>query len=418
MNLSINTRGLLASVAAVIATALTFELLLLVLPSGIVGFLTVGAAYVVGVLVGGSISPGHRQLTSVAPLLPLALLAPRAVDASDLTQILLLGVVALGLNILTGWAGQLNLAQGIFVGLGAYTTAILGTDHQWPLLLTLPAAGLVVAAFGAILGVVALRFADVYLAVLTTAVALTAPVLLKHYSGLTHGTLGISVTPLTVPSSLQSSISVFTYNYVIALVIAAIAVVTSWRLLSGRVGRALLALRDSEHAAQGVGINVTRFKVLAFILSAFWAGVAGGLYAITIGYIAPDSFGLFYGIQFIIMIVVGGTSSIPGSFVGAAFVYALSTHVQEINIPGHVGGQNFDIPQQAVFAVVLILVAIAAPRGIAGLITNLRRASRLHRLPLLGRAFGSHEQGLQAAGGQPRYPEPVPGEQPPIRVRT
>ena len=368
-------RALISLLASAIAALVVFEVLMLI---GLSGYAVLIVSFAGGLVVGRVLGHDARR-AALGALIPLALLAPQAVADTELTQILILAVAALGLNILTGWAGQLNLAQGIFVGLGAYTTAILGTDHGWPLLVTMPVAGVVAAVVGAVLGVIALRFAGLYLAMLTTSVALVAPVLLKHYGSLTGGTEGISVNPVELPASIASSISSAQFNYALALLVAIIAAALSWNILSRRTGRALWALRDSTPAAQGIGVDITRYKVLAFAMSSFWAGIAGSLYAITVGFINPDSFGLFYGIQFLIMIVLGGVSTIAGSFIGAALVYELMTQVQSVGIPVTVAGQTLALPQQAVAGIVLILLVILVPRGVTGLLYDTSAWASLRR---------------------------------------
>ena len=205
-------------VGAPVAFAL-YEVLNLI---GLSGIPVLMVSYVGGLVAGRVLGRDPRR-AALGALVPLALVAPQTVAATELTQILILAVAALGLNILTGWAGQLNLAQGIFVGLGAYTTAILGTNHGWPLLLTLPVAGVLAAAVGALLGAIALRFAGVYLAVLTTSVALVVPIVLKHYSALTGGAQGIAVNPVELPAGVASTMTSEQFNYALALLVAMIA---------------------------------------------------------------------------------------------------------------------------------------------------------------------------------------------------
>ncbi len=391
-NLTRLPRALISLLAAALAALVVFEVLMLI---GLSGYVVLIVSFVGGLVVGRVLGHDARR-AALGALVPLVLLAPQAVADTELTQILILAVAALGLNILTGWAGQLNLAQGIFVGLGAYTTAILGTDHGWPLLVTIPVAGVVAAVVGAVLGVIALRFAGLYLAMLTTSVALVVPVLLKHYGSLTGGTEGISVNPVELPAAVASSISTAQFNYALALLVAVIAAALSWNILSRRTGRALWALRDSTPAAQGIGVDITRYKVLAFAMSSFWAGIAGSLYAITVGFINPDSFGLFYGIQFLIMIVLGGVSTIAGSFIGATLVYELMTQVQSVGIPLTVAGQTLALPQQAVAGVVLILLVVLVPRGVTGLLYDTSAwASLRRRLPARRTSTDTTETGSQ-----------------------
>lgn len=388
--------ALVSAIIAAVASLVGYEIVTAVRLSG---FVALVLSYICGLVAGRLVGRDARR-AALGALVPLAFVAPDVVADTELTQILILGIVALGLNILTGWAGQLNLAQGIFVGLGAYTTAILGTQHGWPLLATIPVAGVVCALIGLALGMLALRFAGVYLAVLTTSVALVVPVVLKHFSDLTGGAQGISVDAVHLPARLATSLGTNQFNYFLVLVIAVVAAALSWNILSRRTGRAFWALRDSPPAAAGIGVDVTRYKVVAFGLSSFWAGVAGALYAITVGFINPDSFGLFYGVQFLTMIVIGGLSTIAGSFIGAALIYELTTQVQTVGLPGSIGGQDLSLPQQSVFALILILVVIVAPRGIAGLLYGTAGWSRL------GRRWFRRESGA----AQPPGTGPVSGE--------
>lgn len=335
--------------------------------SGVTGMPVLAAALLVGILAGGA-RGSHWGPATVGSLVTLTLLAPSAVASVELVQILILAIAALGLNVLTGWTGQLNLAQGIFVGLGAYVTAILHSSYGWELLLTIPVAGLSTALLGVILGIVALRFTQVYLAVLTAALAFVAPSVLKRFDGLTGGVRGLAIDPMVLPRWLEGPVSTggWSFNYALVVVVSTLAAYLTWNFVSGPAGRAFIAVRDSEKAASGAGVSVTRYKVLAFLISSFWAGIAGSLYAITVGFINPDSFGLFYGITFLTMIVVGGLGTIGGSFVGAAIIYELMTRVESVGLPLAIGGQELSLPQQGVFGVVLILVMIIAPRGVVG----------------------------------------------------
>lgn len=353
--------------ALVLAALISLGVFELLFQLGVLsGWLLLVVPFVAG-LSGGAYVTKERRSAAIGALVPLAILAPNAVAASTLTQILVLAIVALGLNVLTGWAGQINLAQGVFVAVGAYTTALLNTREQWPLLATIPVAGVLAALIGLGLGVVALRFEGVYLAILTTALALVAPIVLKHYGSITGGASGISV-PRLQPSGGFSGLSGDQLNYLIVLVLAVLAAALTSNMLRGRIGRALWFIRDSPIAAAGVGIDVTRYKVLAFTVSSFWAGIGGAAYALTIGFVTPDAFGLFYGVQFLTMIVVGGLSTVGGAFIGAFLVYELSAHVQTIGLPFDIAGQPIALPQQAVFGLILIAVVLLLPAGITGLL--------------------------------------------------
>ncbi|MCW2782184.1 MAG: livM [Marmoricola sp.] len=385
-------------VGLVISALVTWLLNEVLFPTPLNGYLVVLFAYVGGVVV-ARLSRGDHRYAALGPLVPLVFLAQNSIGVTELTQILILAIAALGLDLITGWTGQLNLAQGIFIGLGAYVTAILASKHGWPILLTLPLAGLVAAAAGLLLGVLALRFDGVYLAVLTSAVALAGPVLLLHYKSITNGVNGIIVNQPQPPGAFADWLDTDQWGYYVTVVMAIIAVCISWNLLSGRIGRALRALRDSPIAAKGIGVDLTRYKVLAFAVGSFWAGLAGGLYAMTIGFVSADSFGLFYSIQFLTIIVVGGLSTISGAFVGAVVIYELSTNVQTIGFATTVNGVALSIPQAAVYAILLILVVIFAPKGIIGIFSDKSDWSRLTQ-----RLRGGHNRSTDVVQAQADRP--------------
>lgn len=390
-------RGAAFLLAASIALAV-FELLLQT--GALTGWVLLLLPFIAG-LAAGTYVTHERRSAAVGALVPLAILAPSAYPASALTQILVLAIIALGLNVLTGWTGQINLAQGVFVAVGAYTTALLTTREHWPVLATIPVAGVLAALLGLLLGIVALRFAGVYLAILTTALALVAPIVLKHYGTVTGGASGVSV-PRLQPSGTFGGFSADQLNYTIVLVLAVLAAVVTSNMLRGRIGRALWFVRDSPVAAAGVGIDVTRYKVLAFTVSSFWGGIGGAAYALTIGFVTPDAFGLFYGVQFLTMIVVGGLSTVGGAFIGAFLVYELSTNVQTIGLPLDIAGQPVSLPQQAVFGLILIATVLLLPAGITGLLYK-RPAQHLASVrQVWGRARGHTDKAA------PTVPAPPP----------
>lgn len=351
--------------AALISAALALGVFQLGFRMGwAIGWPLMAVSFLAG-YVGGSHWTNEKRSAAIGALVPLAVVAPSVVPAATLTQILVLAIAALGLNVLTGWTGQINLAQGVFVAFGAYTTALLVTRGHWPLLATIPVAGVVAAVAGLLLGLIALRFVGVYVAILTSALAIATPIVLKHYGELTGGASGISVPRVEF---FEDALPVDNINYIIVLALAGLAALLTSNLLSGQIGRALWLVRDNPIAAAGVGINITRYKVLAFTVSSFWAGIAGAAYALTIGFVTPDAFGLFYGVQFLTMIVVGGLSTVGGAFIGAFIVYQLTTNVQTIGIPLDIAGQQVALPQQAVFGLILIAVVLLLPDGVANVL--------------------------------------------------
>jgi len=261
-------------------------------------------------------------------------------------------VALLGLNILTGYTGQISLGHGAFVAIGAYTTAVLATQHGVRDLWTIPAAGVVAGVAGYAFGYPALRLEGVYLALATFAVAIATPSLAKRFPGLTGGGTG-----------MQLHLSATHRVYVLTWCIAGALFAASWFLLRGRFGRTLRAVRDSEVAAVSVGVDAARYKRLALGISAFYAGVAGSLLAITISHVNPDTFPPGLSILLLTGAVVGGLGSVLGPLVGALFVEFVPLYAQ-------------DVSKQAptvVYGLVLVIGMFVAPTGAAGLARSSRR---------------------------------------------
>lgn len=278
-------------------------------------------------------------------------------------------IAALGLQIVTGYAGLISLGQGGFMLVGAYVTTILSVDHGWNDLATIPVAGLITAVLGFLFGLPALRLRGVYLALATFAIPIALVALAKKYSGLTGGSGGKNLT--RVLSDHQA--------YVTTWPIAGVMFVLAWLLLQGKLGRSFRTVRESEIAAVSSGINVALTKTIAFGISAFFAGVAGSLYAIIIGYINPDTFAVGLSLLLLIGVVVGGLGSLGGVVAGALFIEYVPLYAPDILrwVESPVGSP-LD-PQRAgagaaVYGFILLLVLYAFPSGIAGL---LRRAYKM-----------------------------------------
>ncbi|MEH2613360.1 branched-chain amino acid ABC transporter permease [Bradyrhizobium sp. AZCC 1693] len=271
----------------------------------------------------------------------------------QMTQILYLGLAVLALNILTGGSGQFSLGQSAFYAVGAYTSAILMEYSGMNYALTLPIAGLICFAFGFLFGQPALRLSGVYLALATFALATAMPQLLKlgffeHWTG---GVQGLVVTKPDAPFGLPIGQDMWLYYFTLVITIG--IYVASVNLLRSRSGRAFMAIRDNEIAASAMGINVALYKTLAFGVSAGITGIAGGLGAIAVQFVAPDSFTITLAIQLFLGMVVGGVGWLPGSIVGAAFIIFVPNVAEHIS-KGLSG---------AVFGVLLFLVIFLVPHG-------------------------------------------------------
>jgi branched-chain amino acid transport system permease protein len=329
-------------------------------------------------------------------------------------------IALLGLNILTGYTGQISLGHGAFMAIGGYTTAILmagneqfggpisgGLQDVW----TLPIAGLVAGLFGLAFGLPALRLSGLYLALATFAIAVAMPSTVKRFEELTGGGQGIQLFGLpeltgsnaavgadpNAPASFELLGLTFTQNdwmYYLAWTTALVLFAGAWLILRGRTGRALRAVRDSETAAVSSGVSLARYKTLAFGISAAYAGVAGGLFAIASAFVNPDTFPIALSIFLLVGIVVGGLGRLSGLVVGAIFVAFLPLWAQGQDLgsllPDRViQGNTISIPilgdwlfkgtsapggPAIVYGVVLILLMFLLPTGVAGLFHRVGQA--------------------------------------------
>jgi len=280
----------------------------------------------------------------------------------QLTMLLIYGVAVLALNILTGGSGQFSLGQSAFYAIGAYTSAILMEDFGVNYALTLPVAGLLCFVVGYLFGQPALRLSGVYLALATFALATAMPQLLKlgYFEHWTGGVQGLVVTKPDAPEFVVSALSAVhlkmsqdMWLYYFTLVITIAIYLWSVNLLRSRSGRAMMAIRDNEIAASSMGVNVALYKTLAFGVSAGITGVAGGLGAIAVQFVAPDSYTITLAISLFLGMVVGGVGWLPGSFVGSAFIIFVPNIAESIS-KGLSG---------AVFGVLLFLVIFLIPHG-------------------------------------------------------
>jgi branched-chain amino acid transport system permease protein len=280
----------------------------------------------------------------------------------QMTMLLVYGLAVLALNILTGGSGQFSLGQSAFYAVGAYTSAILMEHVGMNYALTLPIAGLVCFVFGFLFGQPALRLSGVYLALATFALATAMPQLLKlgYFEHWTGGVQGLVVTKPDAPEMVQSMLawmhlkmSQDMWLYYFTLLITIAIYIFSVNLLRSRSGRAFMAIRDNEIAASAMGINVALYKTLAFGVSAGITGIAGGLGAIAVQFVAPDGYTITLAISLFLGMVVGGVGWLPGSIVGSAFI---------IFVPNIAEGISKGL-SGAVFGVILFLVIFLVPHG-------------------------------------------------------
>jgi branched-chain amino acid transport system permease protein len=313
-------------------------------------------------------APGSRTSSSLsAALIGLCLLlacaAPFGVNGYGLYLLTLteiFALVALGLNFLTGYAGQISLCHASFFGVGAYATALLTQKAGVPYLLSLFAGAAITTAVGAIVAVPSLRLKNIYLAIATLGFGVVLQKIIFEWRSLTGGGGGLA---LTAPRIAGYEVGA-TGLYYLTLVLMTLGLFGAWNVSRGRTGRALLVIKDSEIAAGSLGIHAARYKVIAFAISAFYAAIAGGLFAYLVRYINPESFSVGLSISFLSMVVIGGLGTIGGSILGAAFYVIVPELLRGIkDAPG------------LVFGLLLVLVMVFMPQGLWGMLRRLGRRS-------------------------------------------
>jgi branched-chain amino acid transport system permease protein len=307
----------------------------------------------------------REQFIVVGLLLVVAIALPFFVSnyrVFQFTLVLVYAIVLLGLNMLTGYNGQISLGHGAFYAIGAYTAAILMDRFGVPYWLTLPAAAAVCLVAGFLFGLPALKLEGLYLALATFALGVAMPQLLKykHFEHWTGGVQGITIVKPDAPFGLPLSPDRWLYFFTLAVTIVMFAI--GINLLRGRIGRAMIAIRDHPIAAQAMGIDTARYKALTFGVSAMFTGVGGALGAIAVQFVAPDSFNVFLSIAFLVGIVVGGLASVSGAFFGALFIQFVPNVADQIS----------KAAPWAIYGLFVIGFMYAMPGGIASFVARTR----------------------------------------------
>ena len=303
----------------------------------------------------------RRKLVGVAVLVLVACALPFLLGnyrVFQLTLVLAYSIALLGLNMLTGYNGQISLGHGAFYAIGAYTAAILMDKAGMPYWATIPLAGAVCFVAGFLFGLPALRLEGLYLALATFALGVAMPQILKHKS-LEHWTGGAQGIVIVKPEPPDwSGVSQDQWLYFFTLAWVLLLFVLGWNLLRGRIGRAMVAVRDQPIAAQAMGVNTAMVKSLTFGVSALYTGVAGALGAIAIQFVAPDSFTIFLSITLLVGVVIGGLASITGAFYGALFIQFIPNVAEQIS----------KAAPWAIYGVFLLAFMYVMPTGVAGFV--------------------------------------------------
>lgn len=300
-----------------------------------------------------------------------------------LTDWIILAISATGLNLLTGYNGQISIGHGAFYGVGAYTTVLLYMRAEWPLAVAVVAGALLCFLAGVVVGLPALRIKGLYLAMVTLALATLFPFMADKFKGLTGGSQGVAIKSQKYierrkvwrttdfefkPPSVRplSWLEDYQWRYFVFLLVLVVCVLAVRNIVRSRVGRSIIAIRDNEIAAAVSGIPSARTKIMTFGISAAIVGVAGGLFAIKSGQVGPTSFGVSVSIFFLVVVVLGGSATIAGPVVGAV-AYGLFNDFLVPLLP-----QRIQPLSMVIVGFVLAVQVLLAPAGIVGVFKEVK----------------------------------------------
>jgi branched-chain amino acid transport system permease protein len=338
------------------------------------------------------LGPGTAAVLAVVAA---AIVLPFGLGAGQLTTatfVLIAAIGALGLNVLTGYTGQVSLGHAFFLAVGAYTAAVLGGNDHLSAAIWLPAAGVIAALCGALVGPTALRLHGLYLAIVTLGLVYIGQHLWFNVAAISGGPGGRTFPAVTFGSFDFSSGQQLTLGglvidhnglyYYLALLILGAAMLYVWNLSRSRPGRAMQAVREREIAAAVMGVNLARTKVSAFVISSFLAGVSGALYASYLSFVTPGQWNVLLSVQYVAAIIVGGIGTVWGPVLGAIVIFALPSVLQSLVPQSGSGGLPLDDITSIGFGVLIIAFFVLEPRGIVGLgkrAAALWSRARVHR---------------------------------------
>ena len=325
----------------------------------------------------------YGRLCVIFFLIILFFVAPFVVSAYMLYILNTIGIAAIaaiGLNILIGYTGQISLGHGAFFGVGAYAAAILATRLGLGFYLAIPAAGIITALVGMIFGIPSGRLKGLYLTIATLAGQFIIEYVLIHWDSLTKGTMGITIpAPNVFHWEIAGDKSFFFLIFLSLVLMTWFAV----NIMRSKYGRAFIAIRDNDRAAEGMGIPIFKYKLLSFGISSFYAGFAGALWAYYMVSITTEPFNLGLSVEFIAMVIIGGMGNIPGAIFGATFITLLNELLRYVTgLLMNVGfvtssGLNMAPLREFVFGLAIVLFILLEPRGIAELWRIFRSSFRL-----------------------------------------
>jgi branched-chain amino acid transport system permease protein len=322
--------------------------------------------------------PSPRILLRAAVLVAVPVLVvflPKAQDDFLNYRFAFVGIYLIaivGLNVVTGYSGQISIGHGAFMAFGAYTTAILSSNYDVGKYWTIPIAGILTGIFGLLFGLPALRLSGVYLALATFGLAISIVLVAKRFESFTGGGQGKQIG---LPSSPIGGVSTNAWLSYLIWAVAAVMFGAAWLMLRGRLGRAFRAVRDAPIAAVSSGINLAWYKTLAFGIAAAYAGVAGSLLAISIAFVNPDTFPISLSILLLTGVIIGGLGSLKGMLFGALFIEFVPRWAE--NISKNLNYNEGTVQPTVVYGLILLAVLFVVPGGAAALLS--RSASVLNR---------------------------------------
>ena len=322
------------------------------------------------------------------------------VRVAQFTDVLAISIAVLGLALLTGFNGQISIGHGAFFGVGAYTTAILAADHGWPHLATIPVAAVICFGVGALTGLPALRIKGLYLALVTLALATLVPLVVIRFDWLTGGSQGLGVPDFEAPD--WTGLAEDQWAYYVVLVFAVVLFLLVRNLVRSRPGRALIAIRDNETAAEVLGVNLSLYKVLVFGTSAMLAGIGGALKVCNtavLDRVDPQQFTILKSIEFLAAMVIGGATAIFGPVIGTLFIIFVPERASDVS------------PElsNVIFGGLLIILMLLLPSGAIGGLRRLeasilRRTGRgpdWRKIPPSAEGAGDEQAEIAVAVGDP-----------------
>jgi branched-chain amino acid transport system permease protein len=276
-------------------------------------------------------------------------------------MVLFYAILASGLNLVVGYVGEFSLGHTAFLGTGAYAAAILSTQYGWPLWATIPAAGLLAALMGFIIGGLTLRLQGPFFVIVTLSFSEVLRLIADNWIGLTNGPMGIAGIPQPESLAEASTLESKQFYYAVAWFLLAFTLYLSYRFVYSNAGRAAVAVRENRYVAQSVGIRPLNYTLLALVLGALLSGMAGGFYAHYISFVGPEVFRFAFMVSMIIMVLIGGKGTLVGPLIGALFVTFLEEYLREAKEL-----------RLSLFGLAVIGIVLFLPRGLMGFVMQRR----------------------------------------------